>query len=101
MTGAMMRKTRQQDRREETRKQVLGSGTEALCLVGKVVYCSVVLRCINYRMRNDKLCRRAMYSHTERQTDRQIAVRASGCRLRVFTIKASIWEILCLCFKRL
>lgn len=71
MTGAMMRKTRQQDRREETRKQVLGSGTEALCLVGKVVYCSVVLRCINYRMRNDKLCRRAMYSHTERQTDRQ------------------------------
>lgn len=55
----------QQDIRDERQKQVFDS----LCSVGKVVYCPVVLQCINYRIRNDKLCCRAMNRQAERQTD--------------------------------
>ena len=72
------RRSEQQDTRDERQKQVFDSRTEALCSVGKVVYCPAVLQCINYRIRNDKLCCAAM---NRRVRDRQIADSATGCRL--------------------
>lgn len=72
------RRSEQQDTRDERQKQVFDSRTEALCSVGKVVYCPAVLQCINYRIRNYKLCCAAM---NRRVRDRRIADSATGCWL--------------------
>ena len=76
------KKRRQQDTKTSVQ---LENRTEALCSVGKVVYCPAALQCINYRMRNDKLCCRAM----NRQTDRQLTVQPDADCLWVRNKKAS------------
>lgn len=68
MTGTdEQTKTKRQT--DEKQKQVSDWRTEALCSVGKVIYCPAALQCINYRIRNDKLRYVAMNRQTQRQTE--------------------------------
>lgn len=62
------------DRGEKTTEDRHNQAIEALCWVGKVVYCSVALPCINYRSRNDKLHGAAKIRQTQRQTDGELTL---------------------------